>query len=167
MNESRDSNPIRQTLSDFGISIKLLFQNFKPFFIVLLIGTIIYYGMDVFFRYYLFEKIIDSIPNDPTAVINLHSLAYSLFKLPSDSFLFGFFGSAMGLGYDIMSSGDGFTEVRNSLYYIRKFWLKFFVFGFISNFIIYLLRLINPFYISDEISIVSRIFGAVWFVSGQ
>ena len=112
---------------DFKLSWSLFKENFRPFFIVLLIGFIIYKSLD----HYLTKIVLPSIQWENVSIDP--GLMLFLIFLPGDSIYFGFFGAAMGLGYDIMSSGDGFTEIRNSLYYIRKYWLKFFLFCFFFN----------------------------------
>ena len=140
----RSSNEFGKIKEDFLISFKLSMKNFLPFFVILLIGTVIFYAIDISLRIAFYENLVHTIPSE---YINL---IYSLIKLPSDAILHGFFGCAMGLAYDIISSGDEFAQIKNSIYYIREYWLKFFLFGFIANFLTHMLRLINPVYITEE-----------------
>ncbi|MHA1674802.1 MAG: hypothetical protein ACTSYI_14400 [Promethearchaeota archaeon] len=134
-------------IADYKLSFSLFRENIRPFFIVLLIGFLIYKSLD-----HLLIKIIlptvlwDKLPFDPEIML-------FLLYLPGDSIFFGFFGAVMGLGWDIMSSGDGFTEIRNSLYYIRKYWLKFFFFCFFFNIFSYSLLYLSvgPIYLKTDI----------------
>ena len=130
----RSSNEFGKIKEDFQISFKLTIKNFLPFFTILLIGTVIFYAIDISLRIAFYENLVHTIPSQ---YINL---IYSLIKLPSDAILHGFFGCAMGLAYDIVSSGDEFAQIKNSFYYIREYWLKFFLFGFISNCFVYVLN---------------------------
>jgi len=100
---------------DFQISFKLFRKNFLPFFIILLIGTVIFYAVNASLRVAFYENLIYTIPPD------YHNLIYSLIKLPSDSILHGYFGCSMGLAYDVISSGDEFAEIKSSIYYIREY----------------------------------------------
>ena len=144
---------------DFQISFKLFRKNFLPFFIILLIGTVIYYAVNISLRIVFYENLIYTIP--PEYI----SLIYSLIKLPSDALLLGFFGCSMGLAYDVISSGDEFAEIKSSIYYIREYWLKFFLFGFISNCFIYVFRFIDPGTLSLEILLFIRLFSAVLYIT--
>jgi len=143
---------------DFQISFKLLLKNFLPFFTILLIGTVIFYAVDISLRIVFYENLVYTMPSDYL------NLIFSLIKLPGDAILHGFFGCSMGLAYDIISSGDEFAQIKNSVYYIREYWLKFFLFGFISNCFTYVLRFINPGAITLEISLLIRLFAAVWYI---
>ena len=154
--EDQLTNRSFNVIADYKLSFALFKENFRPFFIVLLIGLIIYKSLD-----HLLIKIIlptvswETLPFDP-------ELMLFLLYLPGDSIFFGFFGAAMGLGYDIMSSGDGFTEIRNSLYYIRKYWLKFFLFCFFFNIFSYWLLYLSFHYISLERNILIHILNYIW-----
>lgn len=154
----RSSNEFNKIKDDFLISFKLTIKNFLPFFTILLIGTVIFYALDISLRIVFYENLIYTMPPDSL------NLIYSLIKLPSDAILHGFFGCSMGLAYDIISSGDEFAQIKNAIYYIREYWLKFFLFGFISNCFIYILRFIDPSVITLEISLLIRLFSAVWYI---
>jgi hypothetical protein len=57
----------------------------------------------------------------------------------------GFYGAILGMGYDIMGSGDNFAPFRNFFYYVRKYWFKYFLLGFVVNFFVYLHPFIDYF----------------------
>ncbi|WP_371802728.1 hypothetical protein [Candidatus Lokiarchaeum ossiferum] len=144
--------------SDYKLSFSLFRENFRPFFIVLLIGFIVFKGIDHLLTRFVLPLILSNwFFVDPATII-------FFFFLPGDSIFFGFFGAAMGLGYDIMSSGDGFTEVRNSLFYIRKYWLKFFFFCFFFNIFTYWLLYLSFFTIPLHISIVFHGLSLIWVI---
>jgi hypothetical protein len=110
----RSSNVFSKIKEDFLISIKLTVKNFLPFFTILLIGSVIFFALDISLRIVFNEILVHSMPPDSL------NLIYSLIKLPSDAILYGFFGCSMGLAYDIISSGDEFAQIKNSFYYIRE-----------------------------------------------
>ena len=51
----------------------------------------------------------------------------------------GFYGAIIGMGYDIMVSGDEFAQFRNLFHYIKKYWFKYFIIGFIVNLLVSLI----------------------------
>ncbi|WP_371802729.1 hypothetical protein [Candidatus Lokiarchaeum ossiferum] len=151
-------SPSYDIKKEYKLSFDLFKDNFKPFFIVLLIGFVIYMALD----HYLTKIILPDI-NWMDLKISRQLMLFIIY-LPGDSIFFGFFGAAMGLGYDIMSSGDGFTEVRNSLYYIRKYWFKFFVFCFIFNIFSYWLLYLAVDHIPLNIYVSFKILNFFWII---
>lgn len=147
---------------EFKLSFGLFKENFKPFFVVLLIGFVIYMCLD----HYLTKIVLPSVDWINLTIPN--ELMLFIIYLPGDSIFFGFFGAAMGLGYDIMSSGDGFTEVRNSLYYIRKYWFKFFIFCFLFNIFSYWLMFLSGSVgergIPIETYITFQVINSIWII---
>ena len=111
----------KSTLKDYKIALNLLKNNIRPFFIILLLGTVLFFSFDYLFYNVLFENFLvyQTFPQN---------ISYGLIRIPADAIIFGFFGVSMGMGYDIMTLGDEFTQLRNSVYYIRKYWLKYFFF---------------------------------------
>jgi len=118
--------------SDFKLSFTLIYQNFFPIFIVLAIGVVLkeildYYLVDVLYHGLSFNQYVLS-----------PEFLYFLCNLPGDAIFYGFFGVIMGLCSEIMSSGDQFTQIKRFPYYLRKYWLKFFVLCLVINFPFYL-----------------------------
>lgn len=158
--EAGEQNGVRSdnVKANFKLSLSLFKENFRPFFIVLLIGYIIFKGIDHFLTRMVLPNIQwGELQIDP-------ALMLFLLYLPGDSIFFGFFGAAMGLGYDVMSSGDGFTEVRNSLYYIRKYWFQFFLFCFFFNIFTYWLLYLSIFLIPFHTTIVFHVLTYIWVI---
>ena len=61
-------------------------------------------------------------------------------------FVHGLYGAILGMGYDIMGSGDEFARLRNYLYYLKKYWFTYFLLGFIVNVIVYLIPFMDFLY---------------------
>jgi hypothetical protein len=148
----------KSTLKDYKIALNLLKNNIRPFFIILLLGTVLFFSFDYLFYNILFENFLvyQTFPQN---------ISYGLIRIPADAIIFGFFGVSMGMGYDIMTLGDEFAQLRNSVYYIRKYWLKYFFLSIILNWFIYLIRFLDPIEIGLELDLLIRFCSFCWFVS--
>jgi hypothetical protein len=142
---------------DFASALLLFKQNFGPFFIVLIIGAAFYFGFDYYFCTYLYRQILNYTFIPP-------NILYSLVRIPKDLVIYGFIGVSVGLAYDIMSSGDQFTETKNSVFYIKKYWLKYSILSFLLNGLGYIVYFFNGFHIGLEFEILMRIFSYFWFI---
>jgi len=147
-----------EIIKDYIFAFKLYKRNFLPFFIVLLVGSILYFSLEFLFCDYIFPRIL------PYNFVPANIL-YGLVRLPRDFVLYGFFGVAIGLGYEIMSSGDQFTEVRRSWYYIKKYWLKFATLSLILNWLGYFTVFILNGQLNIEVKLLLRFFSFFWFIS--
>lgn len=115
-----------KTRVDFVVSGRLLKENFRAFAGAQVIGVVAFLIVAVFmmgiFALLLPNLWIDAAQSTgtPTLVI-----AVVLLLTPANVVLYAFFGSLYGLSFDIMSSGDGFAQVRGSLTYFRKYWWQY------------------------------------------
>ncbi len=141
---------------DFKLSFSLLKSNFKPIFWLCLIRIIVVYGVDHFFKFIIRTKLYRIFYRIPIPTINL---IVSFF--PS-IISFGFWGAIIGLSYDIMSSGDGFAELKKSFYYIKKYWFRFVILSFLVNIVTFFLRYLVPRYVNFGQALLIRTFSFFW-----
>ncbi|XEO78698.1 hypothetical protein WKT22_03737 [Candidatus Lokiarchaeum ossiferum] len=141
---------------DIKFSFHLYKQNFKPIFWVSLIRFLAIYSASHALRFVFHQQIYNSMPNMPVMWIEW------LLRVPSDLISFGFWGAIVGMAYDIMSSGDGFADLKNSFYYIKKYWFPFVILSLLVNLFIYVIRLVIPWYVSMGEAIILRTFSFFW-----
>jgi hypothetical protein len=139
--ESKEKNKPSETITDFKISWQLFKENYKAF-----IATEVFAFLALIIFYLLFLTIVvivfaalpnftpaDLIPRFPeyrkapfilTSVISV--LAYLVVS--------GFLYCQFGLAYDIISSGDMFTEFKKAFSYFKEHWWKYILLTFVTGF---------------------------------
>ena len=119
---------------DFMVSWQIFKKNWKPFiknelFIVLLI-LILGVGIMIFFFInpnYMMQAFTGQIPFSYFDIAFL--ITISIIALIVFFFAFAFLTCQFGLAYDIMSSGDMFTEFESSFSYYRRHWWQYSILG--------------------------------------
>ena len=141
---------------DFKFSFSLYKKNFKPIFWLCLIQNIVEYAVDHFYKFVIRGRVYRTFYLVPMSTIDL--IASFLPTIVS----FGFWGAIIGLSYDIMSSGDGFTEFKNSFYYIKKYWFRFVILSFLVNLFTFFLRYLVPRHVNFGEALLIRSFSFLW-----
>ncbi len=110
---------------DLSLSWRMFRQNSKPFLATqgIAFGGVIGFAVVI--------SIILSLSGLETS----SSRDYFVLSLQAPSLLIflAFQGSLYGLAFDVMSSGDQFTELGGTFRYLGKFWRRYLLFGFILN----------------------------------
>ena len=141
---------------DFKLSFQLYKSNFKPIFLLCLIKIIVVYAIDHALKFYPPTRLYRIFLRIPVSTIDT-----VLSFIPS-IISFGFWGAIIGLSYDIMSSGDGFGDLRNSFYYVRKYWFRFVILSFLVNLFTFVLRFLIPRYVNLGEALIIRSISMIW-----
>lgn len=125
-------NVLSETKNDFKNSWKLLRENYRAF---LLNGV---FSLISFLTVMLLAALITGILGLVFPILSLENISRefilesnfariyrSFFIFIAIMVFFSFLACQYGLAYDIMSSGDMFTEFRNSFQYFKKHWLRY------------------------------------------
>jgi len=155
---------------DLKISWKLLNENYKAFlmtelfaflsfFTVMILAGVIFVIVVVSIPSLTFSTIIENIRDDNDF---RYSIIATVFIGLSHITMVGFLNCQYGLAYDVMSSGDMFSEFKRAFKYFQKYWWQYILFSFISVFSIMIPRRIgmfieptNPFTIFIDIGIIT------------
>ena len=130
------------TINYYGTASRIYWRNFWKFFIVGLAGAIMI-NLAIWVAQLYFEgKLGIPIPDKD---LNRKLIDFAIRMLIA-MILNGFIGAILGVGYDIMGSGDEFAQLRNFFYYVRKYWLKYFFLGFVVNFLVYAIPFLDFLY---------------------
>ncbi len=110
---------------DLTLSWQMFRQNAKPFLATqgIAFGGVI--GFAVVISVLLSLTGLETSANSDYFVLSLQA--------PSLLIFLAFQGSLYGLAFDVMSSGDQFTELGGSFRYLGKFWRRYLLLGFILN----------------------------------
>lgn len=126
-----------QSFEDVRISLQVFRDNFSAYFAVmafiigsLFIITTIGLGFTVLATLMRFFGI--SLPDDARVLLLIVIALLTFFFLIIAIFFSAFNGTLYGLSYDIMSSGDLYTEFKHAFSYFRKFWMRYLVISMIS-----------------------------------
>ncbi len=129
---NQKSSTFSETKMDFKIAWQSLKGNYKAF-----IGTVIFAGLALFITLITLTSILILIVAlIPTISVDeffgkfsnnfgLSRIFRILIGLIAISIFYAFLNSQHGLAYDIMSSGEMFTEFKNSFAYFKKYWWQY------------------------------------------
>ena len=137
----KKKNPLSSTIKYYGNASQVYRQNFWKFFVVGLIAGIITNLAEWVVQLYFDGKFGLVLP---TTELDAYILYFAI-RLLIAMVINGFYGAILGMGFDIMGSGDNFAQLRNFFYYVRKYWFQYFLLGFIVNFLVYLQPFIDYF----------------------
>lgn len=131
---------------DFTVSWQMLKANYKAFlmtelfafislilFVIVLglIGLIIFVAVPTL----SFENFINEVRNEKDI---RHSILGRIVFTLINVTIIGFLNCQYGLAYDVMSSGDMFSEFKRSFQYFRRFWWQYILMAFISGLCLFL-----------------------------
>jgi hypothetical protein len=135
-------NPFSCTINYYRDAGRIYWRNFWKFFIVGLAGAIIV-NLTIWATQLYFEGKL-GLPV-PANTLNRKLLNFAT-RMIIAMIMNGFIGAIIGMGYDIMGSGDEFAQLRQIFYYIRKYWFKFFLIGFVVNVLVYAIPFLDFLY---------------------
>ncbi len=132
----KNPNAAKKVWLYYKNAIQIYGSNFKNFFLVGLLASFFLNLIEWLSDLYFEENLGLPVPEMGTLSYKLVALGI---RLLIGFFTMGFYGAILGMGYDIMSSGDEYAPVAHFFYYLRKYWIQFFIFGLIINLSVYLL----------------------------
>jgi hypothetical protein len=142
-------------LTYYKNALLIYFKNLWKFLFIGCIGASVIFGLNIL----LVDNILPNTFGIGYPYQNaMEALLSTLIGLPISMVANGFYGAILGMAFDIMASGDEFTNIKNAWYYIRKYWFKFFLLGFVVNIFTYALRFIDPNRESFALSVLFTIF---------
>lgn len=110
---------------DLSLSWQMFRQNSKPFLATQGIAFGVLIGFAVVISGLLSLFGLETSSSSDLFIIVL--------QVPNLLIFFAFQGSLYGLAFDIMSSGDQFTELGGTFRYLGKFWRRYLLFGLVYN----------------------------------
>ncbi|MHA1990876.1 MAG: hypothetical protein ACW981_07450 [Candidatus Hodarchaeales archaeon] len=126
-----------QSFEDVKIGLRVFRDNISAYFAVmafiigsLFIITTVGLGFTVLATLMRFFGI--SLPDDTRVILLIVIALLTFFFLIVAIFFSAFNGTLYGLSYDIMSSGDLYTEFKHAFTYFRRFWSKYLVISLLT-----------------------------------
>lgn len=121
-----------QSFEDVKIGLRIFRDNILAYFAVMAFIVASIFLITAFllitFVFGLLLSFLDTqLPNDVGILILIFVPLITFFVLIIAIFFSAFNGTLYGLSYDIMSSGDLYTEFKHAFTYFRKFWLKYLI----------------------------------------
>ena len=135
-----------ETIRDFKLSWNLFKANYKAFLatelfavVAFIISNIIIVTFLLLIFYVLPNlDIADLLPKNQN-MSDSYFFILGLFTVLIYILFSGFLYCQYGLAYDIFSSGDMFTEFKNSFSYFKKYWWQYILLTFINGFDVFIL----------------------------
>ncbi|OLS13318.1 MAG: hypothetical protein RBG13Loki_3101 [Promethearchaeota archaeon CR_4] len=119
---------------DLTLSWRMFRQNAKPFLATqgIALGGVIGFAVVISILLSVFGLETSSGSN-PEGILTIQDFFVLFLQVPSLLIFLAFQGSLFGLAFDVMSSGDQFTELGGTFRYLGKFWRRYLLFGFFLN----------------------------------
>lgn len=135
MTSQKSSSVFADTKQDFKISWYLLKANWRAFvatelFALISLILMLFVSLIIFGVFFYFTRRMEA-PTFIRSSFTLNFIVTILIVLLFNTFL----TSQFGLAYDIISSGDMFTEFRSSFTYFRRHWLYYSLFTFLIGWV--------------------------------
>ena len=145
---------MNKSIEDFYVSLKVFNDNLRAYISVVLFvlagsfGVLII-GLAVFGVFILIQLFGLTFTHDAIVLIFL-AIAILFFMVLLVVFAFSAFNATLyGLSYDIMSSGNLYTEFRNAFIHFRKHWLSYIV----ISIIMLLITMVYQFFNKDQLAL--------------
>ncbi len=123
------------TTTDFKVSWRYFKENWKTFMGFSLFVFASYFFLVIFLALFFTFLFMVALNGPELLLENERYLAVItlLTAMPGFVYMTAFMGALFGYAYDIMSSGDEFTEFKNVFMYFREYWLKYVILSLIAN----------------------------------
>lgn len=152
---------------DFKVSWQMLKANYRAFLMTEIFALVSFFAA-ILLTVAILAIVIASVPSLTFEDVKNHSLLkddirYSIigtvFMGLSHTLVVGFLNCQYGLAYDVMSSGDMFSEFKRAFKYFQRFWWQYMLFSIISVFVIFIPR-------SDDFYDFNKITSNIYFRIG-
>ncbi len=134
--QTKQNTPWAKFAKDVQIGWKIFKENIKIFIgfeMFILLTSFIIVILSVIILIILAFSISTVVPFEPTPVF-FFALGV-IATVPNFVIIIILSGCIYGLNYDLISSGDEYTEIKNAFWYFNRYWWQYLIIGVLQGFI--------------------------------